>query len=1266
MNLEKVLHQIKKFSVSETDKGSRFEKLIKNYFLTESQYQTHIKNIWTWSEFGNQFDVDRTDLGTDIVVETHGNDFWGIQCKFYDQKTSISLKMLGTFLSDYTRSHRLNDGRVIHFSSKFLVTTTNKLGRNVLKYTKDPVNPLITLTLSDLKRAHVDWNQLSEGIFGKRASQVEAFDLRPHQKEAYHRAIEHFKNHSRGKMIMACGTGKTFTSLKISEKLVSQKGVMVYCVPSIALISQTLKEYLDHTIRKIYPICVCSDVKSGRRIQYDETKDEFIDLSSPATTNPEKLIRQIQVGLESSAHDMVVIFSTYQSIDVVIKAQSQFGFGIQLIICDEAHRTASVNRYDLGDTNFVKVHDNELIQSQKRLYMTATPKIYHKKAKSTAKDIGVDVFSMDDETQFGKQFYRIKFGEAIDRELLTDYKVITIEVRDNEISQLFNQELINRKTNIGDGEGKVSINLEDAVKMVGLISVLGGQVKQKIKDASQKELLESVDVGVLKRNLLFTRTIDRSKRLTNSLQFITENPTNLKKIFTEDYQPINLQSEHIDGSMNAGKRADLLDWLREFSDSNNSLNPWCRILSNVRCMSEGVDVPTLDSAIFWDSKQSEVDIVQSVGRIMRKADNKKMGYIIVPIYIDSTADQKKEIEEKYKVVWKILRAMRSHDERLDVWINSLQYRDPTKKPRGPFIPIIPNAEVVVDPKQLDFINNERQGFIYGKIIQNVGDREYWDEWVKDIAEIVKKERDGIEQSIQKDRDRNEKFEKFVKSLQENINPSINHQETMSMISQHIVVKPIFEALFQDYDFVTNNPVSFELELLLENLRIGESLKHHQELQKFYERIIDKTKWLETPFQKQGLIKDLYNKFFQKIDSNLSDKLGIIYTPIEIVDFMIHFVDDLLYRYFGKRITNKGVHILDPFTGTGSYVVRLLQSGLIQPKDLERKYTEEIQAREINLLAYYTADVNIESTYFDITGVQKDYDNILFTDTFQVEEPDVVKGKARQEGGLSGLLSDNYEKIQSHRNNPVWVVIGNPPYSVVKRTNYSQLNQKLKETYGRFEKSHALTRNAYVKAFRWATDKLEEGIIAYITPSSWLTENGGRGIRHHFKKDFHAVYVYDLKGERRPSTHGFNGNGVFEIKSDVAITFLIKKPKDQKKANIYYTAINENTKKKEKLTIIKNTKSVIHLDFEKITPNPYDDWVHQRVAFPEDWIPIYAKRGGIITEEGHFFRTYSNGFLTGNDAQQINFSKVELKKQVEGFISQSPPPPKNSGFTVIGR
>ncbi len=314
------------------------------------------------------------------------------------------------------------------------------------------------------------------------------------------------------------------------------------------------------------------------------------------------------------------------------------------------------------------------------------------------------------------------------------------------------------------------------------------------------------------------------------------------------------------------------------------------------------------------------------------------------------------------------------------------------------------------------------------------------------------------------------------------------------------------------------------------------------------------------------------------------------------------------------------------------------------------------------MPYYVADVNIESAYQEISESTeyKEFNNVLLIDTFQFGEHSAIT-KA------NSFFEDQTSKAKQQHEAKLTLIVANPPYSVVKRTNYSQLNQKLKETYGRFDtKSHALTRNAYVKAFRWATDKLEEGIIAYITPSSWLTENGGRGIRHHFEKDFHAVYVYDLKGwEKEKGKLGFVHTGVFDIKQNIAITFLVKKS-HKAKANIYYSSTDGLVKQKEKLTIIKNTKSVIHLDFEKITPNPYDDWVHQRVAFPEDWIPIYAKRGGIITEEGHFFRTYSNGFLTGNDAQQINFSKVELKKQVEGFISQSPPPPKNSGFTVIGR
>ncbi|MCY4162034.1 MAG: N-6 DNA methylase, partial [Flavobacteriaceae bacterium] len=410
---------------------------------------------------------------------------------------------------------------------------------------------------------------------------------------------------------------------------------------------------------------------------------------------------------------------------------------------------------------------------------------------------------------------------------------------------------------------------------------------------------------------------------------------------------------------------------------------------------------------------------------------------------------------------------------------------------------------------------------------------------------------------------------------------------------------------------------------------------------FYERIIDKTKGLETPFQKQGLIKDLYNKFFQKIDSNLSAKLGIVYTPIEIVDFMIHSVDDLLYKEFGKRLTDEKVRVIDPFTGTGSYVVRLLQSGLIQPKDLERKYTKEIQAREINLLAYYTADVNIESAYYERSKELKDYDNIILTDTFQVEETDLAKQDLTIEKLSKSQLSDNFKRIQLQRNSLLEVIIGNPPYSISKTSFHPGLKKKSKETYGRFYESRMFIRNSYIKAFRWATDKLKEGVIAYITPSSWLIDNGGRGIRHHFEQEFHAVYVYDLKGERRPSTHGFNGNSVFEIKSDVAITFLIKNPKRQAKANIYYAAIDEKIKKKEKLDIIKNTQSVINLDFKKITPNAYDDWVDKREEFPGDWIQVYKQKRDV--GEQYFFITDSSGLQTGNDPKQVNFSLDYLLK-----------------------
>ncbi len=1238
MSLIKILEKHNQLALSNRDKGDRFEKLILGYFKTDPTYTSQIKNIWPWHDF--PFRPQNQDLGIDLVAETFSGKFWAIQCKNYDLKRSVKKGNIDSFLEASTRQIFDRKGDKVHFAHAIIVTATDHWGPNATKVIQEErIVKTTKITIADLENAPVDWHSIEKDIYGENAVVKKKVNVFAHQQAAIKNALEHFKHHNRGKLIMACGTGKTYTSLRIAERFRSyhlkQKNVVIlYLVPSISLVKQTLNEWSTFASKKIYPICVCSDPRVSQVKQYDAMTESVEDLGNPATTNSEVTSEEVQAGLASAQHELVVIFSTYHSIRVIIDAQKKSKFTFDLAVCDEAHRTAAISQKDTEMSYFRKILDDDLVWSEKRMFMTATPKIYTESAKQQASDKGCDVASMDDEATYGKEFYKIGFGTAVERGLLSDYKVISLEINQNHPTySLFSHDVLRK------------YQPEDLAKMVGVISCLGKQVEQD----GQK--LYDDDPAPMNRSILFTNNISNSKKIKKDFYDLSTE-VDLDAVFSDKSKVIKLRTDHVDGGMGILKRSNALKWLEDESANKNE----CRMLTNVRCLGEGIDVPSLDAAIFWSDKQSEIDVVQAVGRIMRKKEGKKYGYIIIPIFIDIEADQEKEIDLKYKTVWKILRALRAHDDRLDIYINKLRVHKGRSLSHGhggfdPLVLSVPQGATL-------FSDEEKQGYIYGKIVNKVGDRMYWDKWVDMIAQIQKKEKERIKEKVKDDK-LSFLYGKFVEAVRSSVNIDFGDEDAINLLSDHLVTKPIFNTLFPNYKFSENNEVAKTLEGVIGSLDdFNISAYEERELERFYESVKKRVEGISESAGKQELIKDLYNKYLVKIDTKRSKKLGTVYTPIEIVDFMIQSTDVLLEKYFDKRITNEGVQILDPFTGTGTYITRLLQSGFIEKKDLERKYEKEIWANEIELLPYYVSDVNIESAYQEISESKeyKEFDNMLLIDTFQFGEKSAIT-KA------NSFFEDQTSKAKQQHEAKLTLIIANPPYSVIERTSYPQLNKKLKATYGKFGKANVFTGNAYVKAFRWATDKLDEGIIAYITPSSWLTENGGRGIRHHFEKEFHAVYVYDLKGNEYGSNP--RGTNVFGIREGISITFLIKKPKRQEKANIYYAAIDENTKKKERLAIIKNTKSVINIDFKRITPNPYDDWLHQRVEFPEHYIPLYAKKGGVITEEGHFFRTYSNGYKTGNDAQLVNFSKVELHKQVESLVAHPPPPPKNFGDAAIG-
>ena len=420
-----------------------------------------------------------------------------------------------------------------------------------------------------------------------------------------------------------------------------------------------MKEWKEQAECGINAICICSDSSVGRS-KNDENNFGIEDLPLPASTNVENIIKQFE-GISNNR--MTVVFSTYQSIDIISKAQaklnSKYGnneYDFDLIICDEAHRTTGIVLKDKGETDFVKVHNNNFIRAKKRLYMTATPRLYSDNIKEkAAQNNNIDVLcSMDDESIYGKEIYRLGFGKAVDEGLLSDYKVLVLTVNQDIVSNKLLNKICAKNEEESDG-----IETDDIAKLIGCVNALSKHLLH------EENLIKNDDPQLMKKAVAFCQSIAVSKQITNIFNGFKESYyKNLDKE-TRD-KLVVVEAEHIDGTMPATERDKKLSWLKSERGDNT-----CNVLTNVKCLSEGVDVPSLDAVMFLASKNSQVEVVQSVGRVMRKADGKKFGYIIIPVVIPYGEKAEKYLDksEKFKVVWQVLNALRSHDDRFDAYVN---------------------------------------------------------------------------------------------------------------------------------------------------------------------------------------------------------------------------------------------------------------------------------------------------------------------------------------------------------------------------------------------------------------------------------------------------------------------------------------------------------------------------------------------------------------------------------------------------------------------
>lgn len=1261
MQLDELLESYRAAATNEREKGDYFERLVRVFLEHDDTQKQYYSAVVPFSEWAKEQGWSNADTGIDLVATlADGSGYAAIQCKFYAPTHVIQKPDIDSFIS--AASSDL-------FTRLIIADTTQKdFGRNTQETLNNLSKDWNRIGINELAASRIDWSQF---LRTGNISLAPKKELKDHQREALKAVTEGLEKADRGKLIMACGTGKTFTGLRIAEHIGGPGKRVLFMVPSLALMSQTVREWKNDAQADFTAFSACSDVRVGRRADADSLDLNVHDLAFPATTDPAKLAQQVT---DADPEQMTVVFSTYHSIDVLTRAQQNHGLPeFDLVICDEAHRTTGVTLKDEDDSNFVRIHSNDYVTAHKRLYMTATPRIFGDAARRKADDHDAELASMDDETKFGEDLFHRGFGWAVENEQLTDYKVVVLAVDEGLISKTI-------QTRLKEG---AELTLDDATKIIGCYKALTkGDIRTDL----------DFDPQPMTRALAFCQSIAKSKIIEDEFTKVIDEYTGNELI--DEGRHLNTEVRHIDGSYNASAREEMLNWLK--GDTGDDT---CRILTNAKVLSEGVDVPALDAIMFMHPRKSQIDVVQSVGRVMRRAEGKKLGYVILPVAIppDTKPEDALNDNERYKVVWQILNALRAHDERLDARINQAELGEDISD-QVEFVRISSETELKdltavvddfattktkpektgagigqegregtpADPEtQSEMVFDEFTRAIMAKIVQKCGTREYWDTWAKDIAKIAQTHITRITTIVGQDGAERTAFLAFLEELQDDLNPEITEAEAIEMLAQHLITRPVFDALFKGSQFTKANPVSRAMETVLGQLHEHNIAKEADSLAKFYASVERRAADVVTAHGRQELIYKLYDSFFKGAFPVLTQRLGIVYTPVEVVDFILHSVNDVLKAQFGQTLGAEGVHILDPFTGTGTFITRLLQSGLIAPDELARKYREEIHANEIVLLAYYIAAINIETVYHElIQGELNDnapyepFGGILLTDTFQMYE--------QERDMVANLLPDNSERRTRQKALDIRVIIGNPPYSAgqgsandnAANIAYPTLDAAIRDSYAAH--SSATNKNAlydsYIRAIRWASDRVgDAGVMAYVTNAGWVDGNATDGLRKCLVEEFSDLYVFHLRGNARTSgeqRRKEKGNVFGEgTRTPVAIFVFVKNPDATEHGRIHFHDIGDYLSQKEKLDIVRNVASIDGITaatgWTQIEPDENNDWLDQVDASFDRFIQIGDKA---LPDDQKVFELRSRGLETSRDAWAYNASKQKVARNIQRSIN----------------
>ncbi len=694
--------------------------------------------------------------------------------------------------------------------------------------------------------------------------------------------------------------------------------------------------------------------------------------------------------------------------------------------------------------------------------------------------------------------------------------------------------------------------------------------------------------------------------------------------------------------MNCKERLEKLEELNEFQPNI------CKVLSNARCLSEGVDVPALDSIVFFDGKSAMVDIIQAVGRVMRKAKNKKRGYIILPIALEES--EIKNLDEavnntNFKNIWKVIKALRSHDPSL---VDEATFKEKIK------IFGSDDGKKQDDEKTLfdAILLQDLADAVYNVMPTKLGDRNYWENFTKKTGNIARTLNNRLKIIFEKNP---EFFHGFLDSLRENIHQNIKEDEALDMITSHIITKPIFDAIFGDN---IQNPIAKALDKMVLKLSDLGLEGETKDLKNLYESV--KTEALHAKSQKsqQELIKNLYNTFFKEAFKKQSEKLGIVYTPIEVVDFILRATNGILKKHFNTDFNDKNITIFDPFTGTGSFIARLLskENALISDEALKEKFLNHLFAFDIVLLSYYIALINITQAAQNRDSSLKNFKNIALTDSLDYLEEKTNKGVLP----LYEDLKENKDIKDTLADQNIRVIIGNPPYSAGAKSendnnqnlSHPKLEKLVYETYGKNSTAKAgkATRDTLIQSIRMASDLLKDkGVIGFVVNGSFIDSKSSEGFRKCVAQEFAHLYVLNLRGNARTSgeERKKQGDGIFDSgsRATIAIIFFVK---DSSVTNntIHYYEVEDYLKREAKLNLLAGFENLESVPFSEITPNDKGDWINQRNDDFDKLIPL--KRDKTLQNDS-VFDINSNGVVSGRDPWVYNFSPNALMRSVQKCI-----------------